>query len=142
MKLRIQDNTIRLRLNRREVGEFETAGRVEAFLDFPGGRRLMYVLENGGGPGMDALFDGACIRVRVPEPAAREWIGTDQVGIRHRQALGDDAELEIVIEKDFQCLHKGADARDPEAFPNPLLPGDADHAPADVARRVEGANDD
>ncbi len=125
MKLRIQDNSIRLRLNRREVSEFEADGRVEAFVGFPGDRRLTYVLERAQGSQMHAAFEGDRIHVRVPEALAREWSVTDQVGIRERQMLAGGGELDIVVEKDFQCMHNATEGPDPEAFPNPLLPRDA-----------------
>jgi hypothetical protein len=51
----------------------------------------------------------------VPHQVAQHWAESDEVGI-----TGGDGTLEIIIEKDFQCMHKGVDARDPEAFPNPL----------------------
>jgi hypothetical protein len=41
------------------------------------------------------------------------------VGISGEQPLESGKRLSILIEKDFQCLH-GDDARDPDAFPNPL----------------------
>lgn len=121
MKLRVQGNAIRFRLNRREVSEFESGGRVEATLDFPGGQRLIYALERGGGnASVAAAFDGGRIRVRVPDAIAHDWATGDTVGIEDSQLLDGGRRLEIVIEKDFQCMHKGEAAKDPEAYPNPL----------------------
>lgn len=125
MKLRVQDNSIRMRLNRREVSQFATEGRVEARIEFAGNRKLSYVLERAEGLHMQAAFEGDCIHVRVPAPLAIEWTTTDEVVIRQRQTLAGGGVLDIVIEKDFQCMHSGSDGPDPEAFPNPLLPGDA-----------------
>jgi hypothetical protein len=110
MKMRIQDNVIRFRLNRREVGDFDSSGKVAAAIEFPGGRRLTYVLEKTGGGEVAAAFDGDSIRIGVPEAMAHEWAAGDEVGI-HESARG----LQIVIEKDFQCMHKGEAGRDPEA---------------------------
>lgn len=117
MKMRIQGNAIRFRLNRREVGEFDSGGRVAASIAFPGGRRLTYALVKGGE--MGASFDGSEIRIAVSEAMAAEWAGTDQVGLHARAAAGD-GELEIIVEKDFQCMHKGEEGKDPEAYPNPM----------------------
>ena len=113
--MRIQDNVIRFRLNRREVSDFDSGGKVDAAIEFPGGRRLTYAVEKTGGGQVAATFDGDSIRIGIPEPVAREWAAGDQVGI-HENAQG----LEIVIEKDFQCLHKGEAGKDPEAYPNPM----------------------
>jgi hypothetical protein len=116
MKIRIQGNVIRFRLNRREVGEFSDSGRVSAFVHFPG-RSLGYALVKG--PETGALFDGDEIRVVVAEAAAAEWVNTEQVGITARTATAA-GELEIIVEKDFQCMHKGEEGKDPEAYPNPM----------------------
>lgn len=118
MKMRIQGNTIRFRLNRREVADFESGGRVEGFIQFPGDRRLTYALVKGGGE-MAAAFEGAEIRISVPETVSAQWAGTDQVGLHARIPAGQ-SELEIVVEKDFQCMHKGEEGKDPDAYPNPM----------------------
>lgn len=123
MKLRIQDNAVRFRLNRREVSEFENSGTVAAAVQFPGGRRLKYVVEKGGADSIDAAFESDTVVIRIPEQLARNWTNTDQVGLRERRRLTDGHELEIVIEKDFQCMHKGDEAKDPDAYPNPLVHG-------------------
>jgi hypothetical protein len=120
MKMRIQGNAIRFRLNRHEVRDFEALGKVDSSIGFPGGRRLSYQLEKGSGAGIIASFDGDVMRIRVPEARVRHWAAGDEVGIHERQSLPGGQELEIVIEKDFQCMHKGEDAKDPEAYPNPM----------------------
>jgi hypothetical protein len=120
MKMRLQGNAIRFRLNRREVSDFDEVGKVGSSVAFPGGRRLTYELEKGSGVSIQASFDGDAIRVRVPERVVREWAEGDEVGIHDRQSLPGGGELEIVIEKDFQCMHKGEEAKDPEAYPNPM----------------------
>ena len=116
MKLRIQGNAIRLRLNRREVEEFSREGRVNDSIQFTAGGALRYTVERTHSADvLEAAYDPGEIRIRVPHPVAQHWTESDEVGIS-----GADGPLEIVIEKDFQCMHKGADARDPNAFPNPL----------------------
>jgi hypothetical protein len=120
MKLRVQGNAIRLRLNRREVSEFDSGGRVQAALEFPGGQRLEYSLERGGDTRVSAAFDGHRIRVRVPDEIVHDWATGDTVGIQEFQPLDGGQQLQIVIEKDFQCMHKGEGGKDPDAYPNPL----------------------
>ena len=51
----------------------------------------------------------------LPSEAMAAWADSDQVGI---SGAADQPTL-LVIEKDFQCLHKPG-AQDPEAYPNPL----------------------
>ena len=115
MKMRIQGNAIRFRLNRREVGEFAGVGYVRAAIGFPGGRSLSYAVERGGAGQVKAAYSDDAIRIQVPETAIRDWAGSDQVSIHARLA-----DLEVILEKDFQCLHKGEAGKDPDAYPNPM----------------------
>lgn len=115
MKMRIQGSAIRFRLNRSEVSEIGNGGRVRSGVEFPGGRNLTYSVEASDGGAIAASFDRDAIRVRIPGAIAREWAAGDQVGI-YENAQG----LDIAVEKDFQCLHKGESGRDADAFPNPI----------------------
>ncbi len=116
MKLRIQGNSLRLRLNQKEVALVRKDSRVESSIEFAPGCPLFYFLE--GSPDAEAVsatFDGRGIRVTVPLSRLTKWALSDQVGIDARSPGGVD----VLIEKDFQCLHGSAEeSRD--AFPNPL----------------------
>ena len=115
MKLRIHDNSIRLRLNRQEVAQFQETGAVRAAVQFGSGAALSFSLESSAGAvALEALFGDGNLRVIVPEGQARHWASSDDVGIE-----AQDAQPAILIEKDFQCVHE--EHRDPEAYPNPLL---------------------
>lgn len=115
MKMRIQGNVIRFRLNRREVQQFAGEGGVSAELGFPDGHTLTYSLERGSGSQVNAAFTGGAIRIQVPEATLRDWSASEQVTI---QAQLDN--LQVLLEKDFQCLHKGEEGKDPDAYPNPM----------------------
>lgn len=121
MKLRIQGNSIRLRLNRIDMDDFAHQGKVSASVRFGGASMLTYTLERAGAAAaVRTSFTGSELRVQVPEAIAQAWSVADQVGFNASQDLGNGESLEIVVEKDFQCLHKGDEARDPDAYPNPL----------------------
>jgi hypothetical protein len=121
MKLRIQGDAIRLRLNRKEVDQFAREGRVSAAVHF-GGTELRYTIAAAeSSTEVCAAFSGAEVMVTVPAQAAKEWADSDQVGLHADQPVAGGTSLAIDVEKDFQCMHKGDDARDPDAFPNPLL---------------------
>lgn len=115
MKLRLNGNTLRLRLNRAELANLATSGRVADSIAFGPGTRLVYSLEiDRSASKARAAYEPGQIRVLVPEADARDWISTDRVGIESAPSTGPS----ILIEKDFQCLHRDAD--DPDAYPNPL----------------------
>jgi len=61
--------------------------------------------------------------ISVPRSIIREWAGTDQVSIHARQPTGDDGDLRILIEKDFECVDAPPDESQEDAFPNPQLAG-------------------
>jgi hypothetical protein len=119
VKIRFHGDSIRLRLNRLEVAAFAVTGRVESVIHFPGSF-LCYALESNAALSVaEADYAGGAIRIRVPAGIAAEWAAGDQVALHGVQAVPGGQQLEILIEKDFQCLHKGEAAKDPDAYPNP-----------------------
>lgn len=120
MKLRIHDNSLRLRLTQKEVAQFRRSGRVDAAICFAPGQVLSYAMESLEDVAeVSAYLDDGAIRIVIPTGIARAWADTDQVGIQAWQAAGDGIRLELLIEKDFGCLHRSAD-RDTDTYPNPL----------------------
>jgi hypothetical protein len=120
MKLRIHENSLRLRLTQKEVAQFRSSGRVDALVYFASGRRLSYSLESlPDAAEVSADFDDTAIRVRIPTEVAIQWTDSDDVGINASQPTGEGLRLELLIEKDFQCLHR-TDEPEPDAYPNPL----------------------
>ena len=114
MKLRIQGNALRLRLNQTEVAQFSKMGFYEDVIEFSPGARLTYALESCSGvSALRAIYRDGSLRIQVPHKAGVEWATSEQIGI----SGGDH--LSITIEKDFQCLH-GEGAHDANAYPNPL----------------------
>jgi hypothetical protein len=116
MKLRIQGNSLRFRLTQKEVACLHDSGRVESAVRFPTGRDLRYVIECSP-DAIEVSVDYACnsICVLLPHGVATTWAESSQVSIvgsRHPN-------VEVLIEKDFKCLHKPAE-RDPDAYPHPL----------------------
>jgi hypothetical protein len=120
MKLRIQGNSLRLRLSQSEVAQFSKTGFVEDSVEFAPGSSFSYTLETISSiASPKAAFSNGGLRIHVPRAEAIEWACSDRVGMSGDQPLEAGKTLSILIEKDFQCLH-GGEARDPDAFPNPL----------------------
>ncbi len=121
MKLRLQSNTLRLRLKQSEVTKFMKIGRIEEEIVL-GNRpeqRFSYVLESSPTVRSPrASFEGRSIRVVVPAEAASRWAGTNEIAIEGRQPVGEGEELVILIEKDFACLD-GTPEQNLDTFPNP-----------------------
>jgi hypothetical protein len=121
MKIRMQSNSIRLRLKQREVEQFALTGRVEESVSF--GERndvFSYVLEaSSSATKVRACLKARGIFVEVPEKEAANWASGNDVAIEFFQRTDGSGELQILIEKDFACLN-GTDEQNADTFPNPL----------------------
>jgi hypothetical protein len=126
MKMRIQANAIRFRLNRKEVADLAEAGQAQESVEFgPAvGQRLVYALEvDPELSSVTADYQEGKITVRLPRWQTREWLETERIGVDGEMTLGNGRSLRILVEKDFQCLHtetrETGDEFDPDAYPNP-----------------------
>jgi hypothetical protein len=121
MKLRIHEDSLRLRLQRSDVEQFRETGICAESLRFGSGSQLIYTLEISSRlTVMEAQYRQDCIRILLPFEIAQKWAGSDQISLSLNCVDGSGPTL--LIEKDFQCLH--SDERNPsddaDAFPNPL----------------------
>lgn len=124
MKLRIRDNSIRLRLTQTEVDSLKTEGLVVARTRFPGGKSLRYAVESSpANVTPNAHFSENSLTVRLPETAVLAWATTGQVSIRGEQPLDGGDTLSLLVEKDFQCLAPREDEDESDMFPHPAGAG-------------------
>jgi len=122
MKLRLQFNSIRLRLKRSEVEQFVRTGRVEEKIIFgdAAGDTLHYVLEATDKISTPrAEFKAGGILVQVPTQMALRWGSGDDIGIEGDESAGNKTQLRILVEKDFACID-GTEEQNFDTFPNPL----------------------
>ena len=120
MKLRIRDNSIRLRLTRVEVDAVREKGVIMAKTGFPGGREFRYRVESSpASVNPAAFFSDNEITVRLPETMVLAWATTEQVSIKGEQVLDDGAKLAILVEKDFACLVPRDGEDESDMFENP-----------------------
>lgn len=120
MKLRIRDNSIRVRLTQGEVDALRTDGLVQARTGFPGGRAFSYVVESSpASVTLGALFSDNKMSVRIPETSVLAWATSEQVSIAGEQLLDDGEFLNILIEKDFACLAPREGEDEADMYPHP-----------------------
>jgi hypothetical protein len=120
MKLRIRDNSIRLRLTRGEVDSLHADGLVKARTEFAAGPEFAYVLESSPASVQpEAFFSDRVITIRVPEAMALAWASSEQVSINGEQTLDDGGLLTILVEKDFTCLAPREGEDESDMFSNP-----------------------
>jgi hypothetical protein len=115
MKLRIQDNSLRLRLTQTEVARLGDHGSVESAIRFSEARVLRYCLSvSESAEIVSVRYDGDSICVFLPEKIAGQWVKNADVTIE-----AFDSGVRILVEKDFHCLHQAGDS-EPDAYPHPL----------------------
>jgi len=120
MKLRILDNSIRLRLTRGEVEQLRNDGVVRAITSFPGGREFRYEVESSPAsvnPG--AFLSDNKVTVRLPESAVGAWAASEQVSITGEQQHKNGDQLSILVEKDFACLAPREGEDESDMYPHP-----------------------
>lgn len=125
MKLRIRDNSVRLRLTRGEVETLRDRGIVSARTGFPGGRDFQYAVESSPAcvsPG--AFLSDSVMTVRLPETAVLAWGTTEQVSIQGEQLLQDGEKVSILVEKDFACLAPREGEDEADMYPHPQADDD------------------
>ena len=124
MKLRIRDNSIRLRLEASEVRALAETGVVETVTAFPRGRRLTYAVESSPASVMPtARFSKKRVTVRLPESSVLAWANSDQVSIEGEELLDNGDVLRLLVEKDFRCLMPRPGEDESDLFPNPSATG-------------------
>lgn len=122
MKLRVQSDSIRFRVTPTELHTLATRGVVQSRvqLGVADDDRLTYVLESSRKHSSVQLkYAHGEIRILIPEGDVLEWVSTEQVGIEGVQEIGGNAQLKILVEKDFKCLNARAGEDEGDRFPNP-----------------------
>lgn len=121
MKLRVLDNSIRLRLTRKEVDQVLQDALVRGRVAFAGSNTFDYVLESSPATvNAEAHISNNVLTVRVPEQDIRDWATSEQVSIMSEQVLDGGGALKILVEKDFACLAPRDGEDESDMYPHPL----------------------
>ena len=102
MKLRIQGNSIRLRLTRSEIEAFQEYGSIADVMELPEGAPISYALEKCGEQNLNVKRIGDSIRVGLPLDECEKWKSEDCIGFTDQQMVSGRP-LTITVEKDFKC---------------------------------------
>ncbi len=118
MKLRIVDDSLRLRLTCSELALIERGAAVQARTNFPGGATLTYALRVAAATVISATFRAGHIDVILPQTVALSWATGDDISLRAEQPL-DHGVLRILVEKDFTCVEPRDGEDQGDLYPNP-----------------------
>jgi hypothetical protein len=100
MKLRIEGNSIRLRVKKSDLDKLKNEGIVRESVAFLKGFHFYYELKTDHKiKTIEASFSIGTIAVSIPLSLSDAWIDTEQVGIENTSENG----LFVLIEKDFPC---------------------------------------
>ena len=119
MKIRIYNDSVRMRLDPQEVACIGRGGEVDCQTRFPDGMTFVYSLTIADIDRMQSSFDGHRIKITLPTDVARHWATDDaEVSIHGEQSLPGGT-LKLLVEKDFECLEPRDGEDQSNRFPNP-----------------------
>jgi hypothetical protein len=122
MKLRLKGNSIRVRLDCRDMERLIDEGRVDDAVRFGPGLAFSYAVEMGPAPRgrPRASYATGRLLIRIDPEDAEDWLAGDRVGFDHLQDV-EGGVVRVLLEKDFACIDRplGEEADDAYAFPNP-----------------------
>ena len=122
MKLRLRENSIRLRLLQNELKLLGENGFVSETITFAQSQKLIYALKiSATADEISARFADGEIIIEIPAQMAENWINTDLVGLENELKIDGEKTLKILIEKDFVCVERPFDADNKDAFPHPKM---------------------
>ena len=120
MKLRILDDSIRLRLSQSDVRQVEETGLVEGRTRFPGGAVFTYALQVLDPGPAGAAYSSDRLVVSLPQTEIVNWASDETaVSIHSEVDLPDGDSLRLLVEKDFRCLTERPDEDQTDLFSNP-----------------------
>ena len=116
MKLRIRDDSLRLRLTRDEVRRVAAGEAVAGRMSLPAGSAFEYRLS--GAAEADVTLNDRRLSVTLPGPDLVAWASGDAVSL-HASCPTHEAALAVLVEKDFACLSERPGDDDADTFPHP-----------------------
>lgn len=124
MKLRLKGNSIRIRLDRRDIERLIGEGRVDDAVRFGPKLAFSYAVALGIAPRERpiASYSDGHLTIRIDPADAEAWHSGDRIGFDHQQPV-DGGVVRVLLEKDFACIDRspGDEADDAYAFPNPAI---------------------
>src|SRR6185436_4449592 len=110
MKLRIQGNSVRIRVTKSETAQLTAGVAVEQCTQFgPSSCLRSSVTPSPTIQKTCVQFSNDKLAVFVPADEARRWGMSDSIAIERSEDIGSGTVLRILLEKDFQCLHSSAE---------------------------------
>ncbi|MEL7118934.1 MAG: hypothetical protein AAFO07_05820 [Bacteroidota bacterium] len=123
MKIRIKDNSVRLRLSQSEIRQLKELGKVVSTIQFSPYvySTMTYRIVKSEAKHIKATFSNNRITISVPKAQIDEWANSSLVSIKYEKDISDSQVLRILIEKDFKCLTVRPSENEEDLFPHPKV---------------------
>jgi hypothetical protein len=109
MKLRIKNNSLRIRLSRTEVDTLGSMGHLEDATEFVTGTFRYALRVKEGISGLQATFEDGKITMYAPIEFTKTWPGNTVVGTANEVPLPGGGFLSLLLEKDFKCIDNASE---------------------------------
>lgn len=116
MKIRIRGNSIRYRLDKKDIATLQEQQQVEEITTIGAATLHFSIHAHTGEPAIN--LQGSKVQLYLTATQVDQWTSTEQVGFKHELPNADGSVLQLLIEKDFKCLTE-RDEDDSQAFENP-----------------------
>jgi hypothetical protein len=113
MKMRLQGNSVRLRLSKKEVESLAKKGMVEEVIEFTPNPLVYLIHASRESSQIEASFRNGWVTVSVPWEKAKQWAANDELEME-----GICRGISVLIEKDWGCVHEDAEENE-DKFPPP-----------------------
>ncbi|MBT0606723.1 DUF7009 family protein [Aequorivita echinoideorum] len=105
MKIRIRDNSVRLRLTKTDIRNLRDNHLVSSKTEFSQVEIFEYELRSDTAyTEISAKFKEGKITIQIPLRDAEILTETEEITIRGTQNNGMDSQLSLLIEKDLECI--------------------------------------
>jgi hypothetical protein len=118
MKIRIKGNSIRYRLDKKDITALQTQQKVEESTVIGAGNLHFCIKSKAGNTAPYIKLESSAIHLSLPQEQIQQWTDTDQVGFSVEIPNTDGSVLQILVEKDFKCLTERSED-EANAFDNP-----------------------
>lgn len=116
MKIRIRGNSIRYRLDKKDIQVLREQQQVEETTSI--GPGVLHFCIKAKAADASIKLENSGVHLSLPKNRLEEWIDTDQIGFDLTLPNADGTSLYILVEKDFKCLTE-RDEDQSNAFDNP-----------------------
>ncbi|MGX1641231.1 MULTISPECIES: hypothetical protein [unclassified Sphingobacterium] len=114
MKIRIKDNSVRIRLTQSEVNALYQDGNISSRTEFLE-QAFVYAVERADVPELSVEFVENKITLKIPANLLEQMYSTDVVGFE-----GLTGKVKLLLEKDFVCLDNTLEDQS-DNYPNPNM---------------------